>query len=176
MEDIEKDCVLFMDEMEISQGFEHDRSLDYLFECTTLPDSSQNVANHALVLMVGGLNQRYMQVITYHFTGRSVDGSLLKDLVFCLIERLHRISLRVLVVTSDMGAANRAMWPLLGFSSHRNSETICGVRHPCLEGRTLHFMADPAHVVKNYQAQLLRSTCFYLIDDSETTQASWKQD
>lgn len=40
MHDIEKDCVLFMDEMEISKGFDHDRSLDCLFGGTTLPQSN----------------------------------------------------------------------------------------------------------------------------------------
>ncbi|KAH7940663.1 hypothetical protein HPB49_003365 [Dermacentor silvarum] len=42
MQDIEKDCVLFMDEMEISQGFEHDRSLDCLFGDTP-KSSSYNI-------------------------------------------------------------------------------------------------------------------------------------
>lgn len=49
MQDIEKDRVLFMDEMEISQGFEHDRSLNCLFDGTSLPESTANVANLALV-------------------------------------------------------------------------------------------------------------------------------
>uniref|UniRef100_A0A147BN90 Putative tick transposon n=1 Tax=Ixodes ricinus TaxID=34613 RepID=A0A147BN90_IXORI len=63
-----------------------------------------------------------------------------------------------------MGSSNRAVWRMLGFSSHRDSETVCSIPHPHLEGRTLYFMADPAHVLKNYRAQLLRSTCFYLSD------------
>ncbi|KAH7937391.1 hypothetical protein HPB49_011515 [Dermacentor silvarum] len=169
MEDIENDCVLFMDEMGIAQGYEHDRSLDYLFGSTTLPDTPDNVANHAFVFMVGGLNKRYIQVIAYHFTGRSVDGRLLKG-VFNLIEMLHSISLRVLVVTSDMGSANRAVWRLLGLSSHRNSETVSSVPHPHLEGRLLHFMADPAHVIKNLRAQLLRVSCFYLSNETVNQQ------
>lgn len=162
MHDIEKDCVLFMDEMEISQGFDHDRSLDCLFGGTTLPESNVQVANHALVFMIGGLNTRWKQVIAYHFTGRSCDGALLKDLVFHLIELCYNISLRVLVVTSDMGSANRAVWRLLGFSSNRHSETVCSVPHPHLEDQKLFFMADPAHVLKNIRAQLLRSETFTL--------------
>ncbi|XP_049271728.1 uncharacterized protein LOC119395051 [Rhipicephalus sanguineus] len=162
MHDIEKDCVLFMDEMEISQGFDHDRSLDCLFGGTTLPQSNVQVANHALVFMIGGLNTRWKQVIAYHFTGRSVDGALLKDLVFHLIELCFNISLRVLVVTSDMGSANRAVWRLLGFSSNRQSETVCSVPHPHLADQMLFFMADPAHVLKNIRAQLLRSETFTL--------------
>lgn len=168
MEDIEKDCVLFMDEMEISQGFEHDRSLDCLFGGTTLPESTENVANHALVFMIGGLNTRWKQVIAYHFTGRSTDGSLLKELIFHLIALCFEVSLRVLVVTSDMGNANRKVWQLLEFSSHRHSETVCSIPHPHLDGRELYFMADPAHVLKNIRGQLLRSGSFTL--GKETTE------
>ncbi|XP_040358556.1 uncharacterized protein LOC120843569 [Ixodes scapularis] len=166
MEDIEKDCVLFMDEMEISQGFDHDSSLDRIFGSTTLPESRVNVANHALVFMVGGLNTRWKQVIAYHFTGRSTDDSALKELVFHLIELCFNISLKVLIVTSDMGSANRAVWRLLNFSNHRHSETVCSVPHPHLDGRQLYFMADPAHVLKNIRAQLLRSETFTLGEET----------
>lgn len=83
---------------------------------------------------------------------------------------LYSISLRVLVVTSDMGAANRAVWRLLGFSSHRCSETVHSTPHPHLEDRQLYFMADPAHVLKNVRAQLLRATCFYLGENTVTKQ------
>lgn len=166
MQDIEKDCVLFMDEMEISQGFDHDRSLDCLFGGTTLPESNVQVANHALVFMIGGLNTRWKQVIAYHFTGRSVDGAILKDLVFHLIQLCFNISLRVLVVTSDMGSANRAVWRKLGFSSNRHSETVCSVPHPHLGDQKLFFMADPAHVLKNIRGQLLRSETFTLGEET----------
>lgn len=166
MEDIEKDCVLFLDEMEIMQGYEHDRSEDSLLGGVTLPDRPEDVANHALVFMVGGLNRRWKQVIAYHLTGRSVDGSVLKGFVFELVRLCSEISLRVLVVTSDMGAANRGMWRALGFSSHRNSQTVASISHPQLDGRELFFMADPAHVLKNIRGQFINSTVFSLGDET----------
>lgn len=92
-------------------------------------------------------------MIAYHFTGRSTDESALKELVFHLIELCFNISLKVIIVTSDMGSANRAVWRLLNFSNHRHSETVCSVPHPHLDGRQLYFMADPAHVLKNIRAQ-----------------------
>uniref|UniRef100_A0A1E1X2M4 Putative tick transposon n=1 Tax=Amblyomma aureolatum TaxID=187763 RepID=A0A1E1X2M4_9ACAR len=69
-----------------------------------------------------------------------------------------------------MGSANRAVWRLLGLSSHRSSETVSSIPHPHLEGRLLHFMADPAHVIKNLRAQLLRVSCFYLSTDTVNQQ------
>nr|XP_054928945.1 uncharacterized protein LOC129385819 [Dermacentor andersoni] len=54
MEDVEKDCVLFLDEMEIAPGFELDRGEDVLLGGTTLPSKPEEPANHALVFMLGG--------------------------------------------------------------------------------------------------------------------------
>lgn len=142
MEDIGKDCVLFLDEMEITQGYEHDRSEDRLLGNVTLPDRRKDVANHALVFMLGGLNRRWKQVIAYHLTRRSVDGLVQKDFVFELVKLCSEISLRALVVTTDMGSANRGMWRELGFSSHRNSRTVCSISHPHLNGKQLFIMAD----------------------------------
>lgn len=110
--------------MEIMQGYEHDRSEDILLGGVTLRDRRGDVANHTLVFMMGGLNRRWKQVIAYQLTGRWVDGSILKRFVFELVPLCSEISLRVHVVTSDMEAANGAISRELGFSSHRNSQTI----------------------------------------------------
>ncbi|XP_077485801.1 uncharacterized protein LOC144096796 [Amblyomma americanum] len=59
MEDVEKDCVLFIDEMEIARGFQLDRAEDIVYGGVTLPQKPDEPANHALVFMVGGLNQRW---------------------------------------------------------------------------------------------------------------------
>ncbi|XP_054917754.2 uncharacterized protein [Dermacentor andersoni] len=164
MEDVEKDCVLFLDEMEIAPGFELDRGEDVLLGGTTLPSKPEEPANHALVFMLGGVNQRWKQVIAYEFTGRHVDGSVLKAYVLEIVQICSQISLRVRVITCDMGAANRAMWREFGFSSHRHSTTSCSIPHPTLKGKELFFISDPAHVLKNLKGQLLSSKVFTLSD------------
>ncbi|KAG0436996.1 hypothetical protein HPB47_017662 [Ixodes persulcatus] len=132
MEDVEKDCVLFLDEMEIATGVELYRAEDTLLGGITLPLKPKEPANKALVFMVGRLNQRWKQVVAYEFTGRNVDGSLLKSYVLELVQLCSQISLRVRVVTSDMGPANQALWREFGFSSHRYSLTVCSIPHPCM--------------------------------------------
>lgn len=164
LEDVERDCVLYLDEMEIARGYELDRAEDVVFGGKTLPAEPDEPACHCLVFMVGGLNSRWKQVIAYHFTGSSVDGCLLKNFVLEIVQLCADISLRVLVVTSDMGASNRAMWREFGFSSHRNSNTVCAIPHPVLEGKELFFTADAAHVIKNIRGQLLNSVDFTLSD------------
>lgn len=103
-------------------------------------------------------------MVAYEFTGRNVDGSLLKSYVLKLVQLCSRISLRVRVVTSDMGPANQAMWREFGFSSHRHSLTVCSLPHPCIDGKELFFHTDPAHILKNLRGQLLSSTVFTLND------------
>ncbi|XP_075748256.1 uncharacterized protein LOC142814162 [Rhipicephalus microplus] len=157
MENVEKDCVIFLDEMEIVQGFELDRAEDTFLGGVTLPPKPQQPANHALVFMLGGLNQRWKQIIAYELTGRTIDGCLLKNYVLEQVQLCSQISLNVRVVTSDMGSANRAMWREFGFSSHKDSSTVCSIRHPCMHGKELFFMADPAHVLQNFRGQLLNA-------------------
>ncbi|KAM7298224.1 uncharacterized protein ISCGN_018634 [Ixodes scapularis] len=161
MEEAERDCVLFLDEMEIAPGIELDQSEDCFLGSITLPKKNDD-ANRALVFMLGGLTSRWKQVIAYHFTGRSLDGTLLKDFVLDLVKLSYEVGLKVLAVTSDMGASNRAMWRELGLISTRNEDTTCSIPHPHLQGRRLYFMADVAHLIKNIRGQLLRSEVFVL--------------
>ncbi|KAK8769034.1 hypothetical protein V5799_014500 [Amblyomma americanum] len=164
MENVEKDCVLFLDEMEIATAFELYRGEDALLGSITLPSKPDEPANHALVFVLGGINQRWKQVIGYEFTGNHVEGALLKDYVLDIVQRCGQISLRVRAVTCDMGSANRVMWRELGFSSHRNSTTVCSIPHSCLDGKELFSTADAAHVFKNLRGQLLSSKVFALSD------------
>ncbi|KAH7977595.1 hypothetical protein HPB49_002919 [Dermacentor silvarum] len=129
MSDIEKDCALFLDEMEIRSGVELDHGSDSFLGTATLHESNQ-LANNALVFMVGGINSRWKQVIAYHFTGAYVPGDTLKDFVFHLMKLCAEISLRVACVTCDMGLSNCAMWRTLNLSNSRKSVAVCSVPHP----------------------------------------------
>lgn len=84
MQEIEKDCVLLLDEMEIARCYELDRAEDVLGG-TTLPAKPDEPTHHALVFMIGGLNQRWKQVIAYHFTATGIDGLILKDYVLNIV-------------------------------------------------------------------------------------------
>lgn len=128
-----KKTVLLLDKMEIARGYELDRVEDVVPGGTTLPEKPDEPAHHAMVFMIGGLNWRWKQVIAHHFTERGLDGLILKDYILNIVQLCADISLRICVVTSDMGSSNRAMWREFCFSSHRNSNTICSIPHPCLE-------------------------------------------
>lgn len=94
-----------------------------------------------------------------------MDGLVLKNLVLEALQQCMAVSLRVLDVTSDMGACKRAMRWQMNFSSHRNSEVVSFMPHPCLKDTKLYFIADPADVLKNIRGQLINSRTFTLRDD-----------
>lgn len=159
MEDIEKDSVLFLHEMKVAQGYELDSDEDDVFGGQTLPARPDESAQHALVFMVGGFNQKWKQVMAYHFTESHVDGCVLKDYVPEVVRLCADISLWIRVVRFDMGALDRAMWREFGFSSHRYSSAIYSVPQHFLQGNELFFIADAA---PNARGQLLNSGVFTL--------------
>ncbi|XP_040073957.1 uncharacterized protein LOC120846302 [Ixodes scapularis] len=67
MEEAERDCVFFLDEIEIEPGIADDQAEDCFLGSMILPKKNDD-ANRALVFMLGGLTSRWKQVIAYHFT------------------------------------------------------------------------------------------------------------
>ena len=52
---------------------------------------------------------RSLHVVGYNYTGNSVNGTALKAMAIDIIKRASFILLRVVVVTSEVGSANRSM-------------------------------------------------------------------
>ena len=55
-------------------------------------------------------------MVAYHYTGNSIPGSALKD-VLRIVHEATAIGLRIIAVTSDMGPSNRAMCREFGILS-----------------------------------------------------------
>lgn len=108
-----------------------------------------------LFALISGIATRWKQAVAYHFTGDSVSGTLLKNLVTKIVEKANSIGLNVIAVTSDMGSSNRAMWREFGVMSSR-SRTVSHVEHPCHPNDVLYFLADVPHIVKNLRAALVK--------------------
>lgn len=153
MKEEERDCVLLLDEMSITSKTEYDTSSGSFVGDVTLP-GHKGPATHALVLMVAGINSRWKQTVGYYFTGNSINGSILKNIVSALITSLEKISLKVHCVTSDMGAANQAMWKAFDIKCTRN-EVVNQIEHPADPTRKLYFMPDVPHVYKNIRGMFL---------------------
>ena len=164
MHDKEKYCALSLDEMSITPSSEYDTRTGRLMGEVTLPGHSGR-ATHAMVFMLSGISTRWKQTVAYYFTGNSVYGSASKpNIILNIIRKAWEIGLRVLTVTSDMGACNRTMWNSFGICCGRMMKTVNRISHPCSSQKELSFLADAPHLMKNLKAALVNGQNITLPD------------
>ncbi|XP_039304899.1 THAP domain-containing protein 5 [Solenopsis invicta] len=73
---LDKHCILVMDEMSITPSKIFDPSTNTFMGYATLGNhkDEKNIATHALVFMLAGIASRWKQIVGYYFTGTTVDG------------------------------------------------------------------------------------------------------
>ncbi|CAM4567879.1 unnamed protein product [Leuciscus chuanchicus] len=143
--DLERECVLSLDEMVITPSVELHMLTGKLYGDVTLPGHT-GVATHDCVFMLAGNTTRWKQVVAYHYIGNSTKGAEYKPIITEIIERAASIGLHVLDVTP-----NQAMWKSFGVDHTKTS-----VPHPTTPDRCLYFMPDVPHLVKNLKSALVR--------------------
>lgn len=157
--ELERECVLTLDEMAVTPSVELHMLTGKLYGDVTLPGHT-GVATHACVFMLAGNTTRWKQVVAYHYSGNSTDGAEYRPIIIDIIKRAASIGLHVLNVTTDMGSPNRAMWKSFGVDHKTTS-----VPHPATPDRQLHFMPDVPHLVKNLKSALVRGQVFSIPQD-----------
>jgi hypothetical protein len=112
--------------------------------------------------MLGGISTRWKQTVAYYYTGSSVNGGVLKNIVLSIIKYTEEIGLKVNSVTSDMGAINQAMWKSFNISCSKSGSISSSIKHPCDPTRTIDFLADVPHLLKNIRNSLLCNKHFII--------------
>ena len=107
----EKDCVLILDELSITESIDYDTSTSSYYGFVILPEH-YGQANHALVFMLGGISTRWKQTVAYYYTGSSVNGGVLKNIVLSIINCTEEKDFHI----AWLGAINQAMWKSLNIS------------------------------------------------------------
>lgn len=102
----EKECVLIMDEMAITPSNVFNVSLNKNVGNITLPNH-EGIATYVFVFIFGTW---WKQTVAYYFTGLSVNGVVYNDIITNLITKCESIGLKIMAVTSDMGASNQRLW------------------------------------------------------------------
>ena len=161
MNEKERDCALTLDEMSISMSVDYDIQTGQLLGDVTLPGHSGK-ASHAMVFMLAGISTRWKQTVAYYFTGNSVYGSALKPIITNIVRLASEVGLRIVTVTSDMGACNQSMWKSFGISCGRSVDTVNKVQHPAEDNHKLFFLADAPHLMKNLKSALVNKQNIYL--------------
>ncbi|KAH9366127.1 hypothetical protein HPB48_019907 [Haemaphysalis longicornis] len=86
-----------------------------------------------------------------------MDGGILKDLIFSVMEKCEAAGCLVDAAISDMGQSNKALWKRCRISAKRSGEPVVSCRHPSAADtdRKLFFLVDTSHVLKNIRGHLV---------------------
>ncbi|KAK0133556.1 THAP domain-containing protein 2 [Merluccius polli] len=85
MSQMERDCVLTLDEMAITPSVELHMGTGKLFGNVTLPGHNGR-ATHACVFMLAGVTTRWKQVVAYHYSSNSTDGAVYQPIIIAIVE------------------------------------------------------------------------------------------
>ncbi|KAJ3644341.1 hypothetical protein Zmor_027006 [Zophobas morio] len=162
-QDFGRDCMVALDEMDIKAGIDYCVHSGTYIGGITLP-KHEGVATKALVILVGGITTRWKQIVSYYFTGDSMNGAVLADVLKEVFKKISAIGLKVHSVTSDMGSANQAMWKTFGIKAGRKCETKNYVLNP-VNGEKIYFLADGPHLLKNIKQCLVQNKIIQLPND-----------
>ncbi len=154
--DLERKCVLTIDEMAITPSVELHTLSGKLYGDVTLPGHT-GVATCACVFMLAGNTTRWKQVVAYHFSGNSTNGAVYRPIISEIIQRASSIGLHVMNITTDMGSPKQAMWK--SFEVDHNTTLL---PHPATPDRQLFFMPDIPHLIKNLKSALIRGHAFVI--------------
>ncbi len=154
--DLERKCVLTIDEMAIISSVELHTLSGKLYGDVTLPGHT-GVATHACVFMLAGNTTRWRQVVAFHFSGNSTNGAVYRPITSEIIQRASSTGLHVMNITTDMGSPKQAMWKSFGVD---HNTTL--LPHPAIPDMQLFFMPDVPHLIKNLKSALIRGHAFVI--------------
>jgi hypothetical protein len=97
--------------MSIKCQLTYDKNLDTIIGVT----SDGFVATHILIFMIRGLNMKWKQAVSFHFTRNTVATSSLANYIKITVLQLNSIGLTVRCLVRDQGATNVAALQSLGF-------------------------------------------------------------
>ena len=145
----QRDCIIILDEMALkAQTLVEKRSgrlvgnVDY--GCIQ-GEAKENTANHALVVMVVGLKEKWQYPIAYFLT-TSINADIQAQIIRESVQFLTESSLEVHAVVFDGTSKNLTTADRLGCKISSNFDGC--FKHPCREGRKIYIILDACHMIK----------------------------
>jgi hypothetical protein len=86
---------------------------------------------------------------------------ILGDILLEIFQKTSEIGLTIHSVTSDMGAANQAMWRKFGIMAVKHRATKNFIINPS-DGRKIYFLAEGPHLLKNIKNCLVQNKSIQL--------------
>ena len=167
MSDIEKDCILCMDEMSVKKNVLYDMCNDKLVGVEDLGEGKRciELAGAALVMMVKGINSKWKQPISFYLINTSFHPEKLQITVQTILRRLSETELRVYGVVTDMGSNFVKMSKNLGVTKHSPYFRV--------DGKKYFYMFDVPHLLKSMRNNLMKYDVKFCYEGT-TQKASWK--
>jgi len=148
--DVDRQCVLLMDEMSLKKGLRYCKMRDlvvgYVDDGT---ERKPTMATSALVFMIRGIFKCWKQAVCFAFTCDSLQSFEVKQLTEQIFTALQDIGLKILGLVSDQGSTFSKMFREWGVSSSQPFVNISG-------NRVLVF-PDPPHLLKNMRNMLFHN-------------------
>ena len=118
---LERQCVLFFDEVSLKSGLKYNAQDDEVegFEDFGHLGRSQKPATHGLLFMVRGLTLNWKQAVSYVLSCGPVCAKLLKPLLFDVIKDLYSIGVYLRIIVCDQGSNNCSLFKQLGITEQQ---------------------------------------------------------
>ncbi|KAH7960047.1 hypothetical protein HPB49_016702 [Dermacentor silvarum] len=123
----------------------------------TPKEEKQLPCDHGLVVMFVPLTGSWSQILGTFATRTNIKGELLAKIVLEATILAEKAGLFVNYVTCDAATWNRKMWRIMGVKAN-SKEVIAKRVHPSDDKRSLYFLSDFPHLVKNIRNRLLQTS------------------
>ncbi|XP_052131481.1 uncharacterized protein LOC113214366 isoform X6 [Frankliniella occidentalis] len=166
--DMENDCTIVLDEMEITQGLVYDASTRKTIGSSTLP-GHEGLAKKALVFVLAGVARRWKVTVAVFFTNKksaeanleqNKTGEEYRKILDDVIYRAESMGLKPCAIVTDMGPDNLALWKSYGIDGTRFKVTAA-IDSPTRNAK-ISVMPDPIHLMKAIKSSLENNKVFVL--------------
>lgn len=158
MKPLHRYCVLMFDEVYLQPHLNINMQYKCIDGLENLGDGcSNNIADHALVFMLQGINQKWKQPVSYYFVRSGVKTIKLKSILKDIISAIHeKTKFCVLATVSDQGSANVAAISALSVESGFGRDCIFKIGN-----HKIYHIFDPPHLVKCFRNNFLQKNIHF---------------
>lgn len=153
MNPVDKYCMISIDEMQISKENDYNKHMKQFLGYITLgTGEKEELGSHLLVVLLRGIYSNWKQLIAAHITGTSLNKNVFKQFIEKCITSVETSGLRVIALSSDMGAANKGLWNAFNVGikkGFRQNKFVCN-------GHDIFVLPDVCHLLKNFKNTVLK--------------------
>jgi hypothetical protein len=148
MADVDKTCVLLLDEMSLKSNLQYSSVRDEIvgLEDFGNGDRTNNVATSVLVAMLRGIRRKWKQPFVFFFTHTSCKAAKLKEILLKCLDKAKDIGLNVVGVVSDQGPNLSQLSTLLEIKVDKPYFEHCGSK--------VFYLFDTPHLMKSIRNNL----------------------